>query len=360
VPLDDESRGKHAHSIPNALFKAVSERDGEVYALRRFDGPQPQANLLQRARSWCSLHHPNVVQLHDIFTEPGGGGAPLTYFVERSMLPSEENLWSHALQLLSALHAIHLAGAAVRLIDTSHVLLTDKHTVRLSSVGLIDVARPDPHKAVNMLQVDDLQALGQLLLCVACASPSAASSPSAISRSMEFVTASFSPELQHLLLLLLSDPKGAPPTVHDAVAIVSGRMMTRMAQTQAYADALSAELAKEMENGRLLRLLAKLNAVKDRATLGDDMEWGEHDDRYMMRLLSDSLFGQIDEEGKPVLNLAQLIHSLNKLDVGHEGRALLTGRHDGALLLVSYKDLKAVLDRSFGELTAAGSGAGGS
>ena len=61
-------------------------------------------------------------------------------------------------------------------------------------------------------------------------------------------------ENKTLLLLLLSDPKGTPPTVHDAVTLVSGRMMTRMAQTQAYSDALATELTKEMENGRLLRL----------------------------------------------------------------------------------------------------------
>lgn len=61
---------------------------------------------------------------------------------------------------------------------------------------------------------------------------------------------------------------------------------------------------------------------------------------------------QIDDEGAPVVDLAQLVHSLNKLDVGHPGRALLSGR-DGELLLVSHKDVHEVLERSFGELAAA-------
>ena len=39
--------------------------------------------------------------------------------------------------------------------------------------------------------------------------------------------------------------------------------------------------------------------------------------------------------------------------VGHPGRALLSGRDDGAMLLVSYNDLRTVLERSFGEVTAA-------
>jgi len=48
----------------------------------------------------------------------------------------------------------------------------------------------------------------------------------------------------------------------------------------------------------------------------------------------------------------RLVLALNKLDVGHPARVMLSGRHDGSLLLVSYKDLKAVLNKSFGEVVA--------
>lgn len=125
-----------------------------------------------------------------------------------------------------------------------------------------------------------------------------------------------------------------------------------MAQTQHYADSLQHELSKEMENGRLLRLLAKLSFVKDRPVLGDDTQWGEHADRYLLRLFGDSVFHQVDDEGRPVIDFAQLVLALNKLDVGHPARVMLSGRHDGSLLLVSYRDLKAVLDKSFGEVVA--------
>uniref|UniRef100_A0A7S4BC71 Pan3 C-terminal knob domain-containing protein n=1 Tax=Chrysotila carterae TaxID=13221 RepID=A0A7S4BC71_CHRCT len=180
-----------------------------------------------------------------------------------------------------------------------------------------------------------------------------AAAPNAISKSMAYVCASFSPDLQHLLLLLLATPTpGGGPTVHDAVALVSGRMMTRVSQTQCLVDALQTELSKEMENGRLLRLLAKLQFVKERQVLGDDTEWGEHSDRYLLRLFSDAVFQQVDEEGRPVVDFAQLVNNFNKLDVGHEGRVLLSGQNDGALLLVSFRDIKAVLERSFEEITA--------
>jgi len=274
-----------------------------------------------------------------------------SYFVSRTMTPSEELLWSHALQLLTAIHAIHNAGEAVHFLEASNVLLTDRHTVRLSSIGLFDLAMMDAPKSVQQAQAEDLLALGRLLLCIACQSPTAAT-PTAVNKSMAYVCASFSSDLQHLLLLLLSNPKGGYPTVHDAVALCSGRLATQMAQTQHYADSLQHELSKEMENGRLLRLLAKLSFVKDRPVLGDDTQWGEHADRYLLRVFGDSVFHQVDDEGRPVIDFAQLVLALNKLDVGHPARVMLSGRHDGSLLLVSYRDLKAVLDKSFGEVVA--------
>ena len=117
------------------------------------------------------------------------------------------------------------------------------------------------------------------------------------------------------------------------------RMMTRMAQTQYYADALLAELSKEMENGRLLRLLAKLCFVKERGALADDAAWGEGGDRYLLRLFADSVFQQVDDDAHPVVDLSSLVASLNKLDVGHDSRVLLSSPHDGSMLLVNYREV---------------------
>jgi hypothetical protein len=49
------------------------------------------------------------------------------------------------------------------------------------------------------------------------------------------------------------------------------------------------------------------------------------------------------------------VHSLNKLDVGHEGKTLLSSSGPdsrGELLVVSYKDVRDVLERSFADLVA--------
>ena len=53
----------------------------------------------------------------------------------------EDQLWSHALQLLAAMHAVHLAGGALRQLDAAHVLLTDKSTVRVTDAATLDILR---------------------------------------------------------------------------------------------------------------------------------------------------------------------------------------------------------------------------
>ena len=109
--------------------------------------------------------------------------------------PTEDGLWAIAMQLLSAVHAVHASGAvhvshpstcharhashptvhvprptvtpvhvsrptvtpvhvsgsAVRSLDASHVILTDRNTVRVSQSGIADVMRPE-RRSVQQLQ----------------------------------------------------------------------------------------------------------------------------------------------------------------------------------------------------------------
>ena len=50
-------------------------------------------------------------------------------------------------------------------------------------------------------------------------------------------------------------------------------------------------------------------------------------DRYMMKLFRDYVFHQVDTEGQPVLDLAHVIESLNKLEVGSAEKVLLVSRN---------------------------------
>ena len=82
------------------------------------------------------------------------------YLLQRQPL-TEEILWSITLQIIAAVHCVHNAGLAVRTLDLSHVLLTGKDFVRLSTCGLLDMIRPDVSRPTPQQQHEDLLALGR-------------------------------------------------------------------------------------------------------------------------------------------------------------------------------------------------------
>lgn len=52
-------------------------------------------------------------------------------------------------------------------------------------------------------------------------------------------------------------------------------------------------MQREADNGRLLRLLFKLNYICERPELGGDSQWAETGDRYLLKLFRDFLFHQV-------------------------------------------------------------------
>ena len=204
VPLDEPNHKRsRTLGVQSSLFRATSSNDGESYALRRLEGGTLPHDARGRSRVWSTLSHPNLVKMHELLPWDEGGQA-VTYIVQafhpnsvtlehaylqQRMPLNEETLWSHALQMVAALHAIHLAGLAARVVDLNHVLLTGKETTRLSCAGILDFTRPDSTRSVVALQVEDLAALGRLLINLACTSPSAAS-PNALQNSMSYIQVS--------------------------------------------------------------------------------------------------------------------------------------------------------------------------
>ncbi|EFJ48971.1 hypothetical protein VOLCADRAFT_47929, partial [Volvox carteri f. nagariensis] len=73
------------------------------------------------------------------------------------------------------------------------------------------------------------------------------------------------------------------------------------------------ELSKEADNGRLLRLLAKLNFVTERP----DSTWPETGDRYVLKLFRDFVFhAAAPDTGAPLLDWGLLVEALNKVMPG--------------------------------------------
>jgi PAB-dependent poly(A)-specific ribonuclease subunit 3 len=111
----------------------------------------------------------------------------------------------------------------------------------------------------------------------------------------------------------------------------------------AVADGLECHLSNEFNNGRLFKLLLKLDHVCD-----DSLE--DTGDRYMLKLFRNYLFKQVDEGGRQVVDIGHVVYSLNRLDVGEGSQLLLASPDESTVLVVTFSDLKICLENAFAEL----------
>ena len=96
-----------------------------------------------------------------------------------------------------------------------------------------------------------------------------------------------------------------------------------------------------------MRLLAKFGFIDERPEFARDPRWSETGDRYIVKLFRDYVFHQVDEMGRPVVNITHVLACLNKLDAGTDERIMLVSRDEQSCLVVSYREVKACIDSAF-------------
>ena len=205
---------------------------------------------------------------------------------------------------------------------------------------LVGLVSSEGH-GVGLAQKDDLRAVGNLLAQLACGQNQA--------QVIDHVTSArrrCSQPLWHLISGLAS---GA---ISDCATFATrcSSCLDSIEAERAANDHLESELAKELENGRLLRLLVKLGFVNERPDGDMDTEWAETGDRYILKLFRDNVFQQHNDQGSPVLDWGHVFESLNKLDVGVSERVLLLSRDEMSMLVASYADIKRCVDGAYTEL----------
>ncbi|GIM11094.1 hypothetical protein Vretimale_14654 [Volvox reticuliferus] len=397
-----------ALGLRTSLVKGISSVDGSAAALRRIDPKQviPTAELLSRAREtveqWAPLaNHPNLVGLRaafpaaDSLSQPQPAGGQQSSIADTSALvfahdfhpgamslaaahlmpqmngaglvsapqpPPEEVVWSYAVQITSALRAAHGCGLLLRpaCLHPSKVLLTGFGRLRIGSVGLVDALMGGEQPGsdeLHMLMRQDIAAMGSLLLTICCAGAGPAPS-------LDLVAANYSPELVRLLGALLAATEGGPlGTWRGLVAALADRAFTDLDSTGVSLDHMLGELGKEVDNGRMLRLLTKLNFVTERPGDGNngqdgDSSWSETGDRYVVKLFRDFVFHAVaPETGAPLLDWGLVVEALNKVDAGVHEEILLLARDGQSMLVVTYADVKRCLENAFAELKNAANAA---
>lgn len=106
--------------------------------------------------------------------------------------------------------------------------------------------------------------------------------------------------------------------------MIGARFYTQLDAAQLRSDVLENELAKELENGRLFKLLVKVATINERPELNMEPTWAETGDRYMLKLFRDYVFHQVTTDGRPWLDMAHVVACLNKLDSGSQDKVKIS------------------------------------
>ncbi|KAJ1660744.1 PAB-dependent poly(A)-specific ribonuclease subunit 3 [Dispira simplex] len=394
----DPLQAHYNTSFETAVYKGTSSQDGLRYTLRRIKNfVLANENAMSVVNLWRTIRHPNLVSLHEAFTikafgdnsvvfvydyiplattlyqhyfstgaspAMGGshynGGNPASLYqvwreggstsstgsTHQTLRITESLLWSFTTQLTSALHKVHSNGLAIRSLSVNHVLIDKRNRLYIDRTAIMDFMVYGPQVSSTIYQQEDLRELGIILLQLACGNVQA---HEYLDESLNFIQRHYSGQFKQLLFYLLvrRDPG---LNSEDILRFVGPRMFEEVDSCRMENDDLTNELGRELENARLVRLLCKLGFINERPEFNMDSRWSETGDRYLLKLFRDYVFHQVDERGRPVLDLAHVLSCLNKLDAGVSERIVLTSRDEQSCLIVSYRDLKECIESSLREL----------
>ncbi|PHH75537.1 hypothetical protein CDD83_4388 [Cordyceps sp. RAO-2017] len=375
VALDTTHRkNPNIFGYPSWVYKATSSKTGRLYCLRRLEGFRlTNEHAIRSVKEWRKIDNANVVTIHDAFTARAFGDSSLIFvqdyhplsktlaeahlspagghgnrFQPKGLVP-ESVLWTYISQIASALKAIHSINLAARCIDVSKIILTDKNRIRLNACSVLDVVQFELRRPVRELQQEDFLQFGRTMLCLT--TNTLPVHLTNLNASVEQLSRTYSTELRDTVVWLLTPQQPpAQKTIDEFVRGIAGHIVATLDQSQHRADELNMELFRELENGRIARLLMKLGAVNERQEFDGDRSWSENGERYTLKLFRDYVFHQVDGSGNPVLDIGHMIRCLNRLDAGTDERICLTSRDEQTSFLVSYKELKKQLGNAFGEL----------
>lgn len=398
VPLDTSHQKNAAlFGYPSWLYKAVSSQDGRTYALRRLEGYRlTEERAVSAFHHWNRVRNGGVVSVHKVMTTRAFGDSSLIFVMDyhplsktlaeqhfqhtpgrfsgaRGQSPhiEESELWSYIVQVASALKAIHSERLAARVITPTKVIVTSKRRIRLSACGVLDVVKYSPNQQASDFQQEDLIQFGQLVLALASNN---ANPMQNYQKSIEALTRShYTQRLRDCIQwLLMPAPSASTPmsptspggsqitkNIDIFLAEIAAQVTLSFDESLHASDTLTSHLSRELENGRLVRMLTKLNMINERpeffaaAGTNTDSQWSETGDRYYLKLFRDYVFHQVDDRGRPVTDLGWVIGCLNKLDAGSEERIVLMSRDEQSVLVVSYRDVRRGLEGAWQDLLKA-------
>ena len=349
----------YANDANNLYYKCVSNYDGVVCLIHRIANytseNTPQPKKIASVYQACSkVHSSNVIQLKDIFLTTQFNDRsmclvykyhPLTisisdyYRFENQVGTSlgleidEEYVWLYLVQITNAMRKLHTSGLYFgNMLDFENFLITSIPG-KIKFFGLGRNCLGNEPIRLKELQQHDYKKLGEMLETVITPKMRASN-----------------PDFQKILDYLLAETNlevGEPKSVSEFVKIFAVKFFDIMENLQTQNEDVEQTLANELENARLFRLMCKMNAVINRPDSNSDINWSENGSKYPLKLFYHYVFHQKDHNGKKTLDLVHVLKTLNKLDAGVTEKILLVTPDEMNCMLISYKELKVLLEFSF-------------
>lgn len=332
-------------------------------------------NAIRTVQGWKHLVSASVVQTIDAFTNRGFGDSSLLVVTDYHPLSktlaeyhhigqsrqvrgrnsidqvSESTLWSYVCQIASALKSIHAGGLAARVLDITKIIVTGKNRIRLNGCGVLDIVQFEKQTPSLQLQKQDLVNFGLVILALGANVTDAAQN---FARAMDQFKRHYKPELQDAVVWLYGVMTHRDRKIDDFITMIANQMITSFDGSLHNDDSLYSQFSREVENGRLFRLMAKLAFINERPDFDHDRQWSENGERYYLKLFRDYVFHQVNAQNRPVVDLGHVLMCLNKLDAGTDERVTLISRDEQNCFIVSYKELKKGVESAFRDLTKAG------
>ncbi|AET40376.1 PAN-complex poly(A)-binding subunit PAN3 Ecym_5640 [Eremothecium cymbalariae DBVPG len=362
VPLEFHNRQQNKERYfghQNSLYKVFSNFDGKVYILRRIHDVK-MVDVTQVSipfRKWQKVTGSNVVKLKDAFTTRAFGDSSLCvvhdYYAQSSSLyeahvssytvspVTQEYLWSYLAQLTNALHEAHTHDLAMNTINLEKVIVTgDPGRIKVGDCGIYDILAFDENRDIAWEQQRDYKALGTVLLSL--------THKMLGTKDQQLELMEIDPVFKNVLSYLLCDQH---KSIQEFTALFSYKMLSVIGSFQNYSEFIEQQLSRELENGRLFRIMCKLNFIFGRMESSVDINWSESGDKFPIILFYDYVFHQVDENGKSIMDLTHVLRCLNKLDTGVSEKIILVTPDEMNCIVISYKELKDSIDSTFRSMT---------
>jgi PAB-dependent poly(A)-specific ribonuclease subunit 3 len=347
--------------------------------------------IQEAKKRWKKINNGNVVRVLEIFTTRAFQDNSLIFIYDyhpisktlaehhlpamvkndsrKPQVISENVLWSYIAQITNALHAIHSEHLAARCIELTKIILTSENRIRLAGCAVLDVLQYGGGSGLGMASIqqqqqEDLIKFGKVMLSLATLMlPSQIGNNSMAA--LQSLANRYSGDLRGIIEWLISPPApGQIKTVADLMTLIVRPSVKNLDLSLQQNDVLYSELAREVENGRIARLMMKMMTLMTEAEQNPTPKWSLYGELYPLKLFRIFVFGaNSNDNGANGIasgvgfgangsgpSLGHVLTCLNKLDVGTD--ELLQLRHpvEEDMFIISYRELKTLFERAFGDV----------